>query len=127
MCYNYTVGIPSVAQFSFDTDEQVLICTSINGPATNVTWRRNKVKLTTDEVKYRQIQTISNKIESRYVSRLYIRTADPKDVTGNYSCTVSNSRGYDTQSLEIRGKGLTINCLYDVYYCHDSYYYDYRY
>ena len=100
-----TLGTPSVEQFSFDANEQVLVCTSINGPATNVTWRRNKVKLKTDEMKYKQTQTIANKIESRYVSHLYIRTPDPKDVAGNYSCTVGNSRGNDTQNLEIRGKG----------------------
>ena len=111
-------GTPYVEQLNFDANEQVLDCTSINGPATDVTWRRNEVKLTTDEDMYRQSQTITNKSENRYVSHLYIRTRDPMDVAGNYSCTVSNLRGEDRQNLEIRGKGSAVS---DLWHCHNSF------
>ena len=80
------------------------------------------MKLIRDEVKYQQTQTIFNKTESRYVSQLYIRTPDPKDVAGNYSCTVSNLRGDDVQRLEIRGKSSINNgqSIIILWHCHNG-------
>ena len=109
LCYiiiSLTLGIPMIKEFSFDANQQMLVCISTSGPATDVTWVRNDTDLRVDGTIYRQIQTITNTIESLYTNVLYICRLHPEDVAGNYSCTISNLKGIAHQFLEIKGNML---------------------
>ena len=97
-------GKPRIQEFNFNASEQLLVCISTSGPATDVIWRRNEAKLNMDGTNYSQIQTIDDKAESTYINTLRIRKLDPADVAGNYNCTVSNIRGNESRSLEIKGE-----------------------
>ena len=90
----------------FEATMQSLICISIDGPATDVTWKQNGVTLSTQGITYTQVQQITNMTESIYISILEIRGIVPSEVAGNYSCLISNLRGSDEQNLEIKGEGL---------------------
>ena len=90
----------------FEANAQSLICISTDGPATYVTWKNNGVSLPTQGIMYTQVRQITNMTKSIYTNTLQIRGVDPSTVAGNYSCLVSNLRGYDEQNLEIKGEGI---------------------
>ena len=81
-----------------------MICTSANGPATQVIWERNGAILSLEGNEYSQIQLINDTDESIYDSTLYIRDLNPADVAGNYSCTIINVRDSIKQQIEINGE-----------------------
>ena len=81
------------------------MCTSTDGPATYVTWKKDGVILPTQGIVYTQVQQITDTIKSIYTNTLQIRGVDPSTVAGNYCCSVSNLRGSDEQNLEIKGEG----------------------
>ena len=97
-------GKPRIQEFHFNANQQLLTCISTGGPATDVIWRRNKARLNMDGIKYSQVQMIDDMAERSYINILRIRKLDPADVAGNYSCTVSNIRGNDDRSVEIKGE-----------------------
>ena len=90
--------------FMFEANTQSLICVSTDGPASNITWRRNEERLSTQKITYTQVQEITNMSESTYINTLTIRGVAPSEVAGNYSCLISNLRGSaEEHNLEIKG------------------------
>ncbi len=100
-------GIPKIQTFTFEANTQSLICVSTDGPASNITWKRNEIRLSTQEIAYTQVQEITNMSKSTYINTLEIRGIVPSKVVGNYSCLISNLRGTsEEQNLEIKGENL---------------------
>ena len=95
----------------FKAKAQSLVCASSDGPATNVTWKRNGASLPMQGSTYTQFQQITDTVNSIYINTLKIRGVGPSNVAGNYSCLISNLRGNDEQDLEIKGRGIIISCL----------------
>ena len=90
----------------FNASALTLTCTSTGGPASEVVWTRNGQPVSTG---YTLSQTVTDTETGRYGNEL--RAAAIADLVGNFSCTVSNSRGSsDPVTIEITGK-LYIVCV----------------
>ena len=84
----------------FKANVQSLVCASSDGPATDVTWKRNGVSLPMQGSTYTQVQQITDAVNSIYINTLKIRGVDPSNVAGNYSCLISNLRGMMSKILK---------------------------
>ena len=80
----------------------MLICTSTEGPATNVTWRKDGTALAVDGITYQQTQTVINAMTATYQNVLAIAQS-VSSIYGVYRCTVGNARG-TSSALEVRGE-----------------------
>ena len=93
--------MPTIMNLTFDPATRTLTCTSTRSPATNVTWMREGVELTTDGTVYTATQSVTNRRESTYANMLTIATVDDTTV-GTYSCSVTNTLGTaQTMSVEV--------------------------
>ena len=111
------IGNISISGLTYDRDTQFLVCTSTGGPATTVTWTKDKLTLSIDGTLYQQTQVITDMTESVYENRLRIIN-QASISSGLYSCTVTNDRGSATSELYISGKiPLTHKCINSYYYC----------
>ena len=89
-------GSPSIISLLFDRNTTTtLICTSIGGPPTAVTWRRNGVLV--DETSYWQTQIIVDPVTATYTNIL--STNERSNVGDNFTCEVSKYSG--TRSANI--------------------------
>ena len=80
---------------------QSLECTSTGGPATNVVWLKNGVLLGGE---YEQHQIITNRTISKYRNVLSLDQRDPKEIIGNYTCLVRNSRNEISKTIQLNGE-----------------------
>ena len=97
---------PSVTSFqsTSSTTNLTLTCTSTNSPATNVTWMKDGDTLDIDGVKYKTYQTVTNRRTSTYQNTLVVDNDDDiENITGNYTCRVSNKFGSSSRDLTVRG------------------------
>ena len=85
--------------------EESLTCSSSGGPAANVTWERNGVPLNLNGTAYQQTQTVTNTSTSAYETTL--TSSDASVFAGPFTCTVSNTRGNDTETISI-GKNVPV-------------------
>ena len=85
------------------TTNLTLTCISTNSPATNVTWMKDGDTLDIDGVKYKTYQTVTNRRTSTYQNTLVVDD-DIENITGNYTCRVTNRFGSSSSDLTIRGK-----------------------
>ena len=85
-------------------NESGLICTSTDGPATTVTWRRDGQLLTIDENTYQQSQRIVFTENATYETTLCIPDDSIENYNATYECLVLNSRGSDSSSITLEGK-----------------------
>ena len=85
------------------TTNLTLTCTSTSSPATNVTWMKDGDTLDIDGVKYKTYQTVTNRRESTYQNTLVVDD-DIENITGNYTCNVTNRFGNSTSDLTITGR-----------------------
>ena len=81
---------------------QTLVCTSKGGPASSVTWSLNGSRILADGNTYRTSQIITNTSTATYQNQLTI-VAKSAALSGNYTCSVGNTRGIATASMEISG------------------------
>ena len=87
----------------YDRTSQTITCTSTGGPATDVTWSKDNVniKLTMGDF-YEHSQIIINTTSATYANRLRI-VDKSSEAAGNYTCSITNSRGGMNGSLYIQG------------------------
>ena len=84
-------------------DSRTLTCTSTGGPATSVVWRQNCIILqAVNDTNYVQNQTVTSTLTATYENTLEINNTTGSD--GVYTCSVSNSRGYDSSSVGLGSK-----------------------
>ena len=81
------------------SDQQMLTCTSVGGPATSVSWWKDGQQYSHDHY-----QRITNSSDSVYDNVLLLGQASPDDVVGNYTCNVSNVRGEDSKTMKLHGE-----------------------
>ena len=87
----------------YDRTSQTITCTSIGGPATDVTWSKDNVNIIlTMGGLYEHSQIIINTTSATYENRLRI-VDKSSEAAGNYTCQVTNSRGGINGSLYIQG------------------------
>ena len=88
----------------YDRIHQIIVCTSTGGPATDVTWYKDKEQIMTPSEggTYNYSQIITNTTSATYENRLRI-VDKSSDAAGNYTCQVTNSRGGMNGSLYIQG------------------------
>ena len=104
---NVNPGRPSVSLVSYSHTSQTLNCTSIGGPATNVTWRKDNVIIPLTSSTHQQNQRVADEFTSTYHNLLSINSSNIEDHCGAFSCTVRNNRGsFSTQNNIINSKNL---------------------
>ena len=105
--YSYSMvlcfpGSPTISGVTPSSDSKTLTCTSTGGPATAVVWRQNCVILQQNDTNYVQRQTVTSTLTATYENTLEISNSTLSD--GVYTCSVSNSRGYDSSLVGIGSK-----------------------
>ena len=101
--YSLGKGAPTInepLEYSCDMDEQVIICTSMGGPATNVQWWKDHKLLSVQSDQHQRIVNTSNSV---YQNVLVLGQRDPDEVVGNYTCGVSNIRGEANGTILLHG------------------------
>ena len=93
-------GVPTVNDVS--SSELSITCASSGGPATTVTWRRNCAVLPNNAT-YQQTQTVDVTQTATYRNMLMINST-VTDTDGVYTCSVTNTRGYDSGVIGMGGK-----------------------
>ena len=95
-------GSPIVTGLTFDDQSRTLTCTSIGGPATTVTWKRDGVMITLSAT-YQQTKRIVDNVNGTYQTVL---TIDPSvgQIVGTYNCTVENDRGRSSRTVVVPGE-----------------------
>ena len=95
-----TVGTPTIpGDLVFNRSTLTLTCVSNGGPASEVVWTRDGDTVSTG---YTLTQTVSYITTTSYENVLTATTI--ADLVGNFTCTVSNSRGTSAQSIPISGE-----------------------
>ena len=97
-----TAGSPTVTSLTFDEQSRTLTCTSTDGPATNVTWRRDGVVITINDT-HQQTKRLVDPVTGTYQTVL---TIDPSVgwIVGTYNCTVENFRGGSSGTVVVPGE-----------------------
>ena len=90
-----SLGRPVISSMRYDSSSRTIVCTSIGGPATNVTWTRNDTTLMVDGSTYQQSQIITNTIYAVYENRLTIGRGNQGGV---YTCMIENAMGVAVSS-----------------------------
>ena len=97
--YFNDTGSPNITSLTFNGSSNTLTCTSIGGPATTVTWRRNGVLITLNAT-YQRTKRVVDPVSGTYQTVL---TIDPSeghsDIFGSYNCTVDNARGRSSMTI----------------------------
>ena len=95
----FCIGLLFIDSLNYNQDTGVLTCTSTGGPVTEVVWQRDEMP----EIRFQGSQVITNTESAAYINTLLL-DGEPETVVGNYSCSVSNSRGVTTLSLGLVGE-----------------------
>ena len=95
-----STGVPTVNDVS--TSGLSITCMSSGGPATTVTWRRNCAVLPNNAT-YQQTQTVTVTQTASYRNVLVIDST-VTDTDGVYTCSVTNTRGYNSGVIGMGGK-----------------------
>ena len=103
--HDYYAGSPSITSLLFDRDSATLTCTSTGGPPTTVTWRKNGLLL--DSSLFHQSQILVNANGAIYNNFLIgIDNVANSHFIGNFTCTVTNSRGENMSVIDLNGMSL---------------------
>ena len=103
-CYYPDTGSPSVTSLTYDDQSRTLTCTSTGGPATTVTWRRDRVVITLNAT-HQQTKSLVDSVTSTYQTVLTINpSVDQRNIAGTYNCTVENDRGESSETVVVPGK-----------------------
>ena len=95
-------GIPRISELTFNPTTRSLTCISMDGPATNVTWRMGGSELTVDGSTYHFMQTLTNRTTSTYTNVLTIVSSGLTTILGsNFTCEVENTRGMATMTITL--------------------------
>ena len=85
------------------TTNLTLTCTSTYSPATTVTWMKDGDTLDIDGVKYKTYQTVTSRQSSTYQNVLVVDDVI-ENITGTYTCKVTNKFGSSNRVLTVRGR-----------------------
>ena len=97
------IGSVTNVSVQYDRTSQIITCTSTGGPATDVTWSKDNVNIRlTMEDFYEYSQIIINATSATYENRLKI-VDKSSEAAGNYTCSITNSRGGMNESLYLQG------------------------
>ena len=111
--YSADLGSPRITGLTYDIPSRTLTCTTTGGSATTITWRRDCGVLDTSTNGFVFSQTVTDQSTATYSNTLTL----PSPVAdGSYSCTVANTRGYDTRMIQV-GSEFHIN--ESISYCVD--------
>ena len=113
-----TTGFPSIISLLFDRKITTLACTSIGGPPTTVTWRRNGVLV--DDSLYQQSQRVVETTTATYENILF--STNMINFIGTFTCEVSNDRSTARETVDINGELKLVilasdPCLHCIYRC----------
>ena len=102
-CYPFNLtGAPIISELTFRATTRTLTCISMDGPATNVTWKMGGSELTVDGSMYQFMQTLTDGTTSTYTNVLTIVSSDLTTIIGsNFTCEVENSRGRAAMNITI--------------------------
>ena len=101
----YTTGYVTISSIVYDRTTQTIICTSTGGPATDVSWSKDNMKIGTvsnARDQYEHSQVIVSTANATYENRLTIINKSSK-AAGTYACEIENHRGSINESLYIQG------------------------
>ncbi len=79
-----------------------LECTSTGSPATEVTWMKDGIALSSSSSVYQVNQVLVDRRAATYKSILTVQTG-PYGITGNYQCNVSNLIGSASENITVQG------------------------
>ena len=103
-------GSPVVTSLRYDNESRTFTCTSTDGPATTVTWKRDGVLITLNAT-HQQTKRVVDSVAGTYQTLLTIDpSVNQSDIVGTYNCTVENARG--------RSSRMTIVGKLTLYMCH---------
>ena len=105
--YVFVIGSPTISGLSYSTNTRTLTCTSTGGPATTVVWRKNCIILQQNDTNYMQDQTVTSTLTATYENTLEVSSSANSD--GVYTCSVINSRGYDSSSVGVGSKFISVD------------------
>ena len=89
----------------YNEDNQTLTCISSRSPATVVSWINDGVIINESSTHYTLTQTLTDRASSTYTNVLTMNEiAIGGDVTGTWTCTVSNKLGSDSKEIVIVGE-----------------------
>ena len=105
LAFNFIhAGSPYVTNLTFDSKSRTLSCTSIGGPATTVTWRRDGVVITPNDT-HQQTKRVVDAGNGTYQTVLTINSSvSQDDIVGTYNCTVENVRGESSETVVVPGE-----------------------
>ena len=86
----------------YDRSKQSIMCTSTGGPATDVRWTKDNIRVKATGELYEESQTITNTTDGTYENRLTIVNKS-STTSGYYTCEISNTRGSRNMSLYVEG------------------------
>ena len=101
----YTTGYVTISSIVYDRTTQTIICTSTGGPATDVSWSKDNMKIGTvsnARDQYERSQVIVSTANATSENRLTIINKSSK-AAGTYTCEIENHRGSINESLYIQG------------------------
>ena len=93
----------TISSIRYERSSQTLVCTSIGGPATSVTWTRDNTHLVVDRTTYQHSQIITDTSTATYENRLTL-VSKSSSLSGVYTCSVRSQRGNDIGSIEVSGQ-----------------------
>ena len=96
------IGNVTNVSVQYDRTSQTITCTSTGGPATDVTWSKDNVNIRLSIGDHEHSQIIINTTSAIYENRLRI-VDKSSEAAGNYTCSITNSRGSVNGSLYIQG------------------------
>ena len=96
---------PTISYLTYNDIHRTLTCESTGSPATTVSWMKDDLPLTTDgSTGYTLTQTVTDRPSSTYSNILTVSETASGDVTGTYTCTVTNDLGSDIRKVVAVGK-----------------------
>ena len=97
-------GRPNITELKFDRESRTFTCNYTGGPATNITWRRDKVVISPNAT-HQQTQIVVDAIRGIYQNILTIaQSVAEHNVYGLYSCVVENPIGRSNRTHRYLGK-----------------------
>ena len=103
-------GSPNVTSLTFNSNYNTLTCTSTGGPATTVTWRKDRAVIILNAT-YQQTKKVVDSVEGTYQTVLTIDpSVSPSDIFGTYNCTVENAQGKSSETVVLAGETI-VRCV----------------
>ena len=98
------VGAPNITELTFEKVSRTLTCTSTGGPATTVTWRKDRTVISLNGT-FQQTKRVLDATRAIYQNILTIaQSVAEHTVYGLYSCMVETPIGQSNRTHRYFGK-----------------------